>query len=95
MAQTCAALPKTARSFSRSSTRRSGDNRALLPCRPVRPMITDRTGEELAPLCDLCLRAPAEATQLFQQFHITAAHIICGLIEKALFPRDTSGNSCC
>jgi len=45
-------------------------------------MITDRTGEELAPLCDLCLRAPAEATQLFQQFHITAAHIICGLIEE-------------
>jgi D-sedoheptulose 7-phosphate isomerase len=58
-------------------------------------MITHRTGEELAPLCDLCLQTPAEATQLIQQVHIPAAHIICGLVEKALFPRDTSGNSCC
>ena len=58
-------------------------------------MTPHRTGGEPAPLCDLCLRAPAEATQLIQQIQITAAHIICGLVEKALFPRDTSGNSCC
>jgi len=48
---------------------------------------TGRTGGELVPLCHLCLHAPSEATQLIQQIHITAAHIICGLIEEHLFPR--------
>jgi D-sedoheptulose 7-phosphate isomerase len=52
-------------------------------------MTTERTGGERAPLYDLCLRAPAEATQLIQQIHITAAHIICGLVEERLFPRAT------
>lgn len=48
---------------------------------------TGKAGGEMAPLCDVCLRAPAEATQLVQQLHITAAHIICGLIEEQLFSR--------
>ena len=60
-----------------------------MPCRPARLMTTERTGGERAPLYDLCLRAPAEATQLIQQIHITAAHIICGLVEERLFPRAT------
>jgi D-sedoheptulose 7-phosphate isomerase len=45
---------------------------------------TGRTGGEMAPLCDLCLRAPADETQLVEQLHNTAGHIICGLVEKAL-----------
>ena len=49
----------------------------------------------MAPLCELCLQAPTEVTQLIQQIHITAAHIICGLVEKALFPWDTSDIRCC
>jgi len=53
--------------------------------------LTGRSGGEMAPLCDLCLQAPAEATQLIQQIHITAAHIICGIVEERLFPR--SGES--
>jgi D-sedoheptulose 7-phosphate isomerase len=28
-----------------------------------------------------------DSTPLIQQIHITAAHIICGLIEERLFPR--------
>ena len=48
--------------------------------------LTGRTGGEMASLCELCLCAPADATQLIQQIHITAAHIICGLIEGRLFP---------
>jgi D-sedoheptulose 7-phosphate isomerase len=36
-------------------------------------------------LCDLTLGAPAEETALIQQIHITAAHVICGLIERELF----------
>jgi D-sedoheptulose 7-phosphate isomerase len=48
---------------------------------------TGRTGGEMASRCDLCLRAPSDSTQLIQQIHITAGHIICGLVEERLFPR--------
>jgi D-sedoheptulose 7-phosphate isomerase len=41
---------------------------------------TERSGGEMAPLCNLCLHAPTDRTQLIQQTHITAAHIICGLV---------------
>jgi D-sedoheptulose 7-phosphate isomerase len=36
-------------------------------------------------LCDLILAAPSEDTPLIQQIHITAAHAICGLVERELF----------
>jgi len=48
---------------------------------------TGRSGGDMAARCDLCLRAPADSTPLVQQLHITAAHIICGLVEARLFPR--------
>ena len=48
---------------------------------------TGRTGGEMPPRCDLCLRAPSDSTPLLQQMHITAGHIICGLVEERLFPR--------
>jgi D-sedoheptulose 7-phosphate isomerase len=48
---------------------------------------TGRTGGEMASLCDYCLHAPSDSTPLIQQIHITAGHIICGLIEEHLFPR--------
>jgi len=51
--------------------------------------ITGRTGGEMAPLCDICLHAPSDSTPLIQQIHITAGHIICGLVEERLFPRAT------
>jgi D-sedoheptulose 7-phosphate isomerase len=41
----------------------------------------------MGPLCDLALCAPSARTPMIQQIHITAAHIICGLVEEALFPR--------
>jgi D-sedoheptulose 7-phosphate isomerase len=40
----------------------------------------------MQPLCDHCLAAPAEETALIQQIHIVAAHAICGLVERTLFP---------
>ena len=52
---------------------------------------TGRTGGEMATRCDLCLHAPADTTPLVQQLHITAGHIICGMVEERLFPR--SGQS--
>ena len=48
---------------------------------------TGRSGGEMAGRCDLCLHAPADETPLIQQIHITAAHIVCGLVEERLFPR--------
>ena len=49
--------------------------------------LTGRTGGEMRGLCDICLHAPSDSTPLVQQIHITAAHIICGLVEERLFPR--------
>lgn len=49
---------------------------------------TGRSGGEMVERCDLCLRAPSDLTPEIQQVHITAAHIICSLVEERLFPRD-------
>jgi D-sedoheptulose 7-phosphate isomerase len=48
---------------------------------------TGRSGGEMAASCHLCLYAPADSTPLIQQLHITAGHIICGLVEERLFPQ--------
>jgi D-sedoheptulose 7-phosphate isomerase len=47
-----------------------------------------RDPRDMGPLCDLILRAPSDRTPLIQQVHITAAHIVCGLVERALFGRE-------
>ncbi len=47
---------------------------------------TGGTGGEMVGRCDLCLYAPSEVTPLIQQVHITAGHIVCGLVEERLFP---------
>jgi D-sedoheptulose 7-phosphate isomerase len=49
--------------------------------------LTGSGGGEMAALCDLCLRVPSDSTPLIQQLHITAGHIVCGLVEARLFPR--------
>jgi D-sedoheptulose 7-phosphate isomerase len=46
---------------------------------------TGHAGGKMPVLCDICLRAPVSSTPLIQQVHITAAHAICALVEKALF----------
>lgn len=48
---------------------------------------TGTTGGSMPERADLCLHAPTDATPLIQQVHITAAHIVCGLVEASLFPR--------
>jgi D-sedoheptulose 7-phosphate isomerase len=48
---------------------------------------TGGSGGAMASRCDLCLFAPSDSTPLIQQIHITAGHIICGLVEEQLFPR--------
>lgn len=48
---------------------------------------TGKTGGAMAGICDIVLHAPSDSTPLVQQVHITAAHIVCGLVEERLFPR--------
>lgn len=40
----------------------------------------------MAPLCDRLLTAPSSWTPVIQQIHITAAHIVCALVEREMFP---------
>jgi D-sedoheptulose 7-phosphate isomerase len=47
---------------------------------------TGRGGGILVSECDLCLHVPSDSTPLIQQVHIVAAHLICGLVEQAMFP---------
>jgi D-sedoheptulose 7-phosphate isomerase len=46
---------------------------------------TSQKGAAMTALCDLALVVPSEVTQLIQQVHITAAHIICELVEADMF----------
>src|SRR5437588_587636 len=47
---------------------------------------TGQGDSEMVALCDICLQAPSEATPHIQQIHIVAAHAICGIVERELFP---------
>ena len=40
----------------------------------------------MEPRCAHLFRAPATETAIIQQLHITAAHIVCALVERAMFP---------
>ncbi|MFT8245491.1 D-sedoheptulose 7-phosphate isomerase [Roseomonas sp. BN140053] len=50
---------------------------------------TGRRGGEgvMGELCDHLFCAPSEETAIIQQVHITAAHILCALVERAVHPR--------
>jgi D-sedoheptulose 7-phosphate isomerase len=43
--------------------------------------------DSMQSLCQHCLAAPTGETPLIQQIHIVAAHAICGLVERSLFPQ--------
>lgn len=45
--------------------------------------LTGRGGGALAPLCDIALQVPSDATPRIQEMHIAVGHMICDLIEKA------------
>jgi D-sedoheptulose 7-phosphate isomerase len=38
-------------------------------------------------VCNQLLQAPSTKTAIIQQVHIVAAHVICALVERAMFPR--------
>jgi D-sedoheptulose 7-phosphate isomerase len=49
--------------------------------------LTGASGGDMANSCDMCLCVPSAVTSLIQQVHIIAAHVICGIVEERLFPR--------
>jgi len=48
---------------------------------------TSQKGGKMPEACDLALRIPSNETPKVQEGHITIGHIICGLVEAAIFPR--------
>jgi D-sedoheptulose 7-phosphate isomerase len=43
--------------------------------------------------CDRIFTAPSNLTPIIQQIHITAAHIICSLVEQMVHPKETIDGS--
>ena len=46
---------------------------------------TGAEGGSMKSLCDVCLFAPSQETPLIQQIHVTAAHVVCTLVEHSMF----------
>lgn len=49
---------------------------------------TGAQGGPMVEACDLLLQAPSARTPVVQQIHIVAAHVICALVERTMFPQD-------
>lgn len=49
--------------------------------------MTGEKGEKLAGMVDMAFAAPSSNTARIQEAHITVLHIICNVVEKALFGR--------
>ncbi len=47
---------------------------------------TGSRGGPMREACTLLLEAPSAKTSVIQQLHIVAIHIVCGLVERAMFP---------
>ncbi|MBI3653335.1 MAG: D-sedoheptulose 7-phosphate isomerase [Acidobacteria bacterium] len=50
--------------------------------------LSGRDGGKLAALCDVALIVEAHNTQHIQETHITLAHLLCELIQEAVFPQE-------
>ena len=51
---------------------------------------TGAAGGRLTEHSELCLRVPSSDTPRIQEAHITAGHIVCELVERALFAEDVA-----
>lgn len=47
--------------------------------------LTGRTGGKLKPLCDVCIRVPANDTMLVQERHLPIFHVLCAMLEEEFF----------
>ncbi len=48
---------------------------------------TGNKGGPMREACQFLVEAPSASTVFIQQIHITAAHIVCAMVETAMFPR--------
>lgn len=74
------------------STSGQSDNviRALAAARAmglVTMGFTGSSGGMMAAHTDLLLRAPSSLTPIIQQIHMVAGHLLCALVERAIYPR--------
>jgi D-sedoheptulose 7-phosphate isomerase len=49
--------------------------------------LTGANNGKMGACCEILLAAPSTKTAVIQQIHITAAHVICALVERDLFPQ--------
>jgi len=54
---------------------------------------TGNRGGPMHGLCDVVLAVPSADTPKIQEGHFVLGHIICGLVERAMFPRDAGGGA--
>lgn len=47
--------------------------------------LTGETGDKLFEICDFCIKVPSKETPRIQESHILIGHIICAIVENALF----------
>lgn len=47
--------------------------------------LTGQHGGAMSELCDYCIRVPSNDTPRIQESHILIGHIICAVVEKAIF----------
>jgi len=47
--------------------------------------LTGQDGTKMQSFCDYCLKVPSLSTPRIQESHIMLGHVICGLVEEALF----------
>jgi D-sedoheptulose 7-phosphate isomerase len=49
-------------------------------------VLTGESGGKAAPLADVAVKVPSGDTQHIQETHIAVGHILCALVERAMFP---------
>jgi D-sedoheptulose 7-phosphate isomerase len=80
-----------------STSGRSGNVLAAAKAaRRAEALVIGFTGRDPSPLdelCDLCFHAPSDDVARIQECHETAGHILCELLEAALFPRAPHRNA--
>jgi D-sedoheptulose 7-phosphate isomerase len=47
--------------------------------------MTGRSGGSLREFCDVALAVPADSSPAVQEGHLALLHILCGLVEEAMF----------
>jgi len=47
--------------------------------------LTGASGGKMAELCDYCIKVPSNETPRVQEAHILIGHIICAVVEEAIF----------